>query len=55
MTYPNFFLFFILVMSFFAIQQTKKLKILKDFQFSFCTPDENRTHIVGTGIRYSIH
>ena len=21
----------------------------------FCTPDENRTHIVGTGIRYSIH
>lgn len=20
-----------------------------------CTPDENRTHIVGTGIRYSIH
>ena len=20
-----------------------------------CTPDGNRTHIVGTGIRYSIH
>ena len=36
------------------LAKTKKECASKTHSF-LCTPDENRTHIVGTGIRYSIH
>ena len=37
------------------VETYKKGNVLRKTHPLFRTPDENRTHIVGTGIRYSIH
>lgn len=37
------------------IIKNKNANRITPISISFSTPDGNRTHIVGTGIRYSIH
>ena len=39
---------------FLSFHKQKSRKSIPDFQLFLRTPDENRTHIFGTGIRYSI-